>query len=290
MVLEHAVVIGISSEPWRDKPSCHRKGVEWVLFSDIEYYNDGFIEIMYIGKLQINRPLHNHPTKYQIVLLFDGIMEIGTPTRSFVLRNGDILVVPPYKVHTEISVVPVKLLIIAVNKAAVYNDGAAILDRIDRIILLLLKRGIIEKQHLSCLNKAAAHILCTYRPDDDCPEFIATARELLERSSHINYSVNDIGKRVARCDDHLSREFKKEVGLTPHRFQMVNRIRNSSHLLIYSNKSIESITGECGFYDSSHFAKLFRRELGLSPSAYRDAFRQGKQLFSGKLGECARHA
>lgn len=70
---------------------------------------------------------------------------------------------------------------------------------------------------------------------------------------------------------HLIREFKKEVGLTPHKFQVQNRIRKSQHLI--NNKySIIEAGLIAGFYDQSHFIRHFKNIVGITPTEYRKSY------------------
>ena len=66
---------------------------------------------------------------------------------------------------------------------------------------------------------------------------------------------------------HLIRRFKQAVGLTPHQFQMQNRVRKAQRLLGRSGTMTEAAL-TAGFCDQSHFIRLFERYVGLTPSAY----------------------
>lgn len=56
-------------------------------------------------------------------------------------------------------------------------------------------------------------------------------------------------------------------GMMPHQFCIQNRIRKSQGLLD-GEKTISRIAAEMGFYDQSHFDKVFQRIVGISPSEY----------------------
>jgi AraC-like DNA-binding protein len=48
-------------------------------------------------------------------------------------------------------------------------------------------------------------------------------------------------------------------------------VRQAKQLLTDTDKSITEIALEVGFSDSGYFSRVFRREVGLSPEAYRQA-------------------
>lgn len=66
---------------------------------------------------------------------------------------------------------------------------------------------------------------------------------------------------------HLIISFKKKIGLTPHKFQMQNRIRKAQYLLLHSN-NITEVALTTGFCDQSHFNKWFQKIVGITPTEY----------------------
>jgi AraC-like DNA-binding protein len=68
---------------------------------------------------------------------------------------------------------------------------------------------------------------------------------------------------------HLSRQFKKETGMTLTDFQNRTRINQAKLLLVKSNTSIDWIAGQVGFDDAGYFTRIFNKLEGMSPSKYR---------------------
>jgi AraC-like DNA-binding protein len=67
----------------------------------------------------------------------------------------------------------------------------------------------------------------------------------------------------------FSRSFKKENGLTFRDFVVKLRIQRAAQLMKESGMSVTEAAFGVGFNDSSYFARMFRRELGVCPSHYR---------------------
>jgi AraC family transcriptional regulator len=59
------------------------------------------------------------------------------------------------------------------------------------------------------------------------------------------------------------------MGFSPSRYQIDLRMNEARRLLRETNESIVNIALDVGYSNPSHFAKLFRRENGLTPSKYR---------------------
>jgi AraC-like DNA-binding protein len=67
----------------------------------------------------------------------------------------------------------------------------------------------------------------------------------------------------------FSRNFKKEQGLTFRDFVVRVRIQRAAELMKHSSVSVTEAAFVVGFNDLSYFARMFRRQLGVSPSHYR---------------------
>lgn len=64
-------------------------------------------------------------------------------------------------------------------------------------------------------------------------------------------------------------KFKKITGSTPQELQSKYRIEISKNLLLQTTTTISSIAEEIGFYDLSHFSRVFIAKVGISPTEYR---------------------
>lgn len=65
------------------------------------------------------------------------------------------------------------------------------------------------------------------------------------------------------------RKFREHTGVTPNQFQMMVRIHRAMDILKDSHLPIAEVGELCGFSNPSHFARVFRKKTGLSPTEYR---------------------
>jgi YesN/AraC family two-component response regulator len=84
-------------------------------------------------------------------------------------------------------------------------------------------------------------------------------------------SRSDLARHVALSDDYLTFCFRKELGVTPIAYLHRYRVNQAKQLLTKTSMSITEIALHVGFSDSSYFGRIFRRETGVSPQAYRQA-------------------
>ncbi|MDO5292931.1 MAG: AraC family transcriptional regulator [bacterium] len=101
-------------------------------------------------------------------------------------------------------------------------------------------------------------------------------------SSHISDAIlwmkNNIGNQVSLEEmsqslgisyAHFSRQFAKELGLSPLQYMTQLRVRHATHMLLYSDASVTEIASECGFSTSNYFTKVFKSTMKVTPSEYR---------------------
>jgi len=70
----------------------------------------------------------------------------------------------------------------------------------------------------------------------------------------------------------FERRFKKTMDTTPLKFINKMRIDRATELLIKTHDTLSSISYDCGFFDHSHFTKVFKKIKGKSPSQYRKEY------------------
>ncbi len=83
-------------------------------------------------------------------------------------------------------------------------------------------------------------------------------------------SLSEIAGAAGVHPVHLSREFRRFYACTVSDFMRKLRIEHASHLLADTETPLAEIAMICGFADQSHFSAVFKREVGLTPSRFRN--------------------
>jgi signal transduction histidine kinase/DNA-binding LacI/PurR family transcriptional regulator/AraC-like DNA-binding protein len=78
-----------------------------------------------------------------------------------------------------------------------------------------------------------------------------------------------IAQHVGLDEDYLTYCFRQELGITPITYLNRCRINHARHLLKQTGESVTAIALQVGFSDSGYFSRVFRREAGVSPEAFR---------------------
>lgn len=80
---------------------------------------------------------------------------------------------------------------------------------------------------------------------------------------------SEMAAYVNVSERHLDRCFRQETGVAPMVYLNRYRVRQAKELLEGSDVSIAEVALAAGFSDSNYFARVFRREVGVTPGAYR---------------------
>jgi AraC-like DNA-binding protein len=79
-------------------------------------------------------------------------------------------------------------------------------------------------------------------------------------------NLSDVARLSAA---YFSRAFKKSFGSAPHAYLIQRRLDHARQLMLTSDARLSDIALNCGFTDQAHLCKLFRRNTGQSPAAWR---------------------
>lgn len=96
---------------------------------------------------------------------------------------------------------------------------------------------------------------------------IMRVRAFLHDNYARNVSLEELAAFAELSAFHLSRAFRKAVGVPPHVYQIQVRIERAKTLLAHG-ASPASVAAAIGFYDQSHFGQHFKRLVGVTPGAY----------------------
>ncbi|MEP9371269.1 AraC family transcriptional regulator [Mesorhizobium sp. KR1-2] len=72
---------------------------------------------------------------------------------------------------------------------------------------------------------------------------------------------------------HFARSFYQELGETPHRWLMQERLDKAKELLSSTDASICEIAQNCGFSSQSHLTTALKQSTGMTPHRWRQLFR-----------------
>ena len=101
------------------------------------------------------------------------------------------------------------------------------------------------------------------------PEYIQAIVSHIEKNYAENISLSELSEQFAVSKYHLSRTFKRYIGIPIHEYQIQMRINLSKAMLISSPLSVSEISQKVGFDNVSHFILLFKERVHDTPLTFR---------------------
>lgn len=129
---------------------------------------------------------------------------------------------------------------------------------------------VVEGLTLEILGETARQL--KKRFDYPPPRWLVQTRELLNDQFREKLSLAQIAEAIGVHETHLSREFRRFYGCTLGEYVRRLRIEFACRRLTISDDSLTEIALAAGFFDQSHFARIFKSQTGMTPLVYRTTF------------------
>jgi AraC family transcriptional regulator len=88
-----------------------------------------------------------------------------------------------------------------------------------------------------------------------------------------DWRLEELATLVDLTPRHLTSLFRQRFNQPPHSWLVLRRIEQARTLLSNSDRDVTDIALACGFSSAQHFATVFRKRSGETPSGYRLASR-----------------
>lgn len=80
-------------------------------------------------------------------------------------------------------------------------------------------------------------------------------------------TVGDLAKEAAMSPAHFAREFKRHLNEAPHAYLVRRRLERARDLLL-RGRPISEIATDCGFWDSGHLTRQFKKRYNITPAEF----------------------
>ena len=267
---------------------------------DLDYQDSGQdFRLLYISRSKCENDWHSLPHSHGCAELFyimSGKGFFRVESQQFPIHPGDLVVVNPRVLHTELSFAdnPLEYIVMGIDgvlfqqsdsqerrffhlsdsvgsddyrfymetilreSANGQEDYLEVCAGLTRVFLVLLRRLSHRRLSVSRARSTSECARVKHFMDEHFAETITL--DTLAALSHMN-------------KHYLVHAFNKEVGCSPISYLLARRIVEGKHLLENTDDSVSQVSLRLGFSSPSYFSQRFKKAVGLTPLEYRRAVR-----------------
>ncbi len=142
---------------------------------------------------------------------------------------------------------------------------------------LLFDKGETLKQKIeaSASSEEKLNLLTTFflqhSVKKTCPPLVVAMLKAIAAATHSPIAIKKMADDLNFCSKHLIASFKKVVGITPKKYMQLVQLNHAlESMKRYPEKKLTETALAYGFYDQSHFIRIFKRYAGMKPLAFKE--------------------
>jgi signal transduction histidine kinase/DNA-binding LacI/PurR family transcriptional regulator/DNA-binding response OmpR family regulator len=141
--------------------------------------------------------------------------------------------------------------------------------RLNNGVASVLSKGVFSgKETLAHIEAALAQ---NKRLGSGTQRLVRKAMAYLHEHCSESVSLETAARYVGMDKSYLARCFRREMGVTLGTYLNRYRVNQAKALLEVDGKSVTEVAMEVGFSSGAYFSRVFRREVGMPPSKYRQS-------------------
>lgn len=153
------------------------------------------------------------------------------------------------------------------------SETSGLQDRIEKLNLLPIDhpQTVCSQIKWLVLDIVMQYIAPTAAPGraGRYPAWLRKTIHYLDDPDHFADTLQDLSDMTGMSREHICREFKRHLGLTPTQYLNQKRLNYAANLLLFSDRQVIDIAYAAGFQSLSRFYHAFRQQFGMAPIQYR---------------------
>ncbi len=247
--------------------------------------------------------MHRH-IEYEVNYIASGKGVMTFDDKHVILSAGECIIIPPYIHHgflvdtksgckicqaemsVQISDQVSKCFPLFEKTQSYYKikDCENIVPLIEQIARLFRKEE--NPYHTALIDLAVLQLLVAlwhYRGKEDLVEdgsnkkMISIMRYLQEHYNE-SVSIEGLAEKWRVSSRYIRKYFEQKIGMSCMEYITVMRMNRAKELLWESTKSITEVALETGYGTSQYFSRIFKKEVGMTPSEYRSTWKEERAL------------
>lgn len=224
-------------------------------------------------------PIHFHTT-YTLGIIESGKREFYYRGRKEIISDKNLFLIQPFEPHSckpynshphSYKIISFKLNSPFYCPVFAFNNSE-LKEKILRFHTLVeYKNESMEKKKLfnGIINQLIKKILICPSQIENTKSIssLEKAKQYIIKNCHKPINLQKIAKVVCLSKYDFCRKFNKYFGLSPYAYYLIYKMKKAEKLL-RENKSITTSSYDLNFFDQSHFSKMFKIYIGVSPGKY----------------------
>ena len=220
----------------------------------------------------------------ELVYFITGKATVNIAEKSYDAYPGTLFIINRDIYHEEIRYVPdIKSLCIRFNcdypfKSEFYTDHSGeFLSLLNSIVEEYSTKSYNYKEIIDLKMKELFYLL----DREDNYDITATngfkyAVNYISENYKEKVNFKQLAVKLNISYDHFHHKFKAITGYSPQSFLINRRLEEAAKMLKYSPLNCTEIAYNCGFSNSAQFTVMFKKEFGVSPTAYRKKIKKSQ--------------
>ena len=252
-------------------------------------------KITHFYYVEPNRKWHRpnfHPRIFDGMVFFtEGAIEYIFEEKSMIAKKGDLLFLPgdiPYKGRPLADRIAYYVLNFESGEQTAFRSfmAPAVITVPDYEAEVLRFSSALEEWNRQLIDvhlktKIFAYgVLCRGLENTESRKSIASTEKII---AYITQNLNDESLNVlSLCEkfyisqSQLRRNIYRVTHMNPNEYILILRLNKAKKDLIYTDKSVKQIAGECGFSSPYYFSNCFSKKFQMSPMKFREVHGETK--------------
>ncbi|MBQ4426329.1 MAG: helix-turn-helix transcriptional regulator [Oscillospiraceae bacterium] len=239
-------------------------------------------DIIYAGKHPLIRSVDRHcHSSWEFIYCTGGTGELVFEGLTVPYSKGDIAVIPPMIPHSNISSEGfTNIHINMLDPTLTIKSPTIIKDDSNQFILAIFEASFFhfytnrpeKTAFLSNYGNLLSTYLTAYQTSQPHSHVVdEIENNIIRNYADPNFELDIYLRSFPFSYDYLRKLFKKEIGVTPHKYLNDKRLQIAAESLSSScndGYNIAEIARQCGFREPLYFSRMFKKKYGVAPRNY----------------------
>ena len=224
---------------------------------------------------------------YYLMYVTDGEMNFALNSVKGTIRSGQFMLIPPETVyffktpenktvsyfwlHFTGSQAENFLIKCRLNPCRLYDAGLhqTLFDLWRKMWSELILQDSLFNEVSTSLLKEILSYFSRYAHSNSISQVFSKSIVYIHENYSGDISVSELAEKENLCLTSYRKQFREVFGVTAKEYIIDVRLNHASRLLLESDMKTKEIAATVGYSDVYYFSRIFKKKLGVSPSAFR---------------------